>query len=399
MGRFIWFLIIFIFSVWLGLKIAQDPGYAVFAYQHWTVEMPLWFAIVAFIILVMILYGLLRFLDGIDFSLYRLKNWLKWRRKYKSYSKTNRGLLELIEGNWRGAEFYLLKGIPQSDAPLINYLGAAKAAHEQQAYDRRDGYLRKAHDLAPQAEIATGLTQAQLLLDQGQLEQSLATLDQLRTLAPKQGLVLKLLEKLYIRLGDWQSLIKLLPSLKKARLINEAQFQQFEKNTYLELLRHAMHKNMGLQSIRELWESIPKKYQHDPLLIYYYAKLMLLYPEAGGEVPQLITKALKKEWNKDLIRLYGMIQSEDPKRQLAQAEIWHKQYGEQAVLLLTLGRLCMNNQLWGKAKNYLESSLKLEPAVETYLAYGTLLEKLGDVPLSVQAYRDGLILSVAQIKE
>ena len=123
MWKFFWFLIILIFSVWLGLKVSEDPGYAVFAYRHWSVEMPLWFAVVAFFVLLFLLYGVLRFFDGIDFTIYRLKNWLRWRQKYKSYSKTNRGLIELIEGHWRSAEYYLLEGVPQSDAPLV-YLAA-----------------------------------------------------------------------------------------------------------------------------------------------------------------------------------------------------------------------------------------------------------------------------------
>jgi HemY protein len=138
MWRFFWFLVLLILSVWLGLKISQDPGYALFTYRHWSMEMPLWFALVAFFIFLFLFYGILRFFDSIDFSIYRFKNWLRWRRKYKSYSKTNRGLIELIEGHWKSAEYCLMEGIEQSDAPLINYLAAAKAAQEQQAYDRRD---------------------------------------------------------------------------------------------------------------------------------------------------------------------------------------------------------------------------------------------------------------------
>ena len=44
MKRLIIYLIILVAAVWLGLKIAEDPGYALFAYQRWTVEMPLWLA-------------------------------------------------------------------------------------------------------------------------------------------------------------------------------------------------------------------------------------------------------------------------------------------------------------------------------------------------------------------
>lgn len=395
MRRFFWILIILILSVWLGLKIAEDPGYALFAYRQWTMEMPLWFAGIAFIVILFLFYAVLRFFDSIDFSLYRWKNWLRWRRKYKSYSKTNRGLIELIEGHWRTAEFYLLEGVAQSDAPLINYLAAAKAAHEQGAFDRRDSYLRKGHDLAPQADIAIGLTQAQLQFEQGQLEQSLATLDHLRHVAPKHAFVLKLLEKVYVRLSDWTALLKLLPYLRKAKIITDEQLHQFEENTYLELLRSAGNKREGLPAILQVWEAVPKKLQKNPALIYAYAKLLLPYPDTANEIEELINKVLKRTWHKGLAKLYGLVQASDAKKQLAYAEGWLKQYGNQAVLFLTLGRLAIRCQLWGKARNYFEESLKLEASPDAYVEYGKLLEQLGEIAAAAQNYRDGLVL-VAQ---
>lgn len=392
MRRYFWILLILIVSVWIGLKISRDPGYALFAYGHWTVEMPLWFTVVAMIVFLLLVYIIMRFIDGIDFSLYRWKNWLRWRRKYKSYSKTNRGLIELIEGHWKSAENYLLEGVQQSDAPLINYLAAAKAAHEQGAFDRRDAFLRKAHHLAPQAEVAIGLTQAQLQYDQGQLEQSLATLDHLRAVAPKHGFVLKLLEKVYTRLADWQGLIKLLPYLRKAKLINDDQMEKFEINMYQELLLNTANRQEGLTAIQNVWQTIPKKLQHKPQLIYTYAKILLPYPEKANELEVLLNKTLKKTWDKDLVKLYGLLTTSDPKKQLIHAENWEKHYGKQATLLLTLGRLCERCQLWGKAKSYFEDSLALEANPETYIEYGKLLEHLGETELAIENYRDGLVL-------
>src|SRR3990167_598109 len=217
MRRFIWILLLLILSVWIGLKIAADPGLALFSYRQWSVEMPLWFAAVGLIVFLLILYSILRFFDGVGSLWQRFENWLRFRRKNKSYSKTNRGLRELVEENWRASEMYLMDGIPQSDAPLINYLAAAKAAQAQCAYDRRDAYLKKAYEIAPQSEIVIGLTQAKLQLEQGQLEQALATLDHLCSIAPRHPAVLKLLERVYIHLGDWKSLLKLIPVLRKAQ--------------------------------------------------------------------------------------------------------------------------------------------------------------------------------------
>lgn len=391
MRRFVMFIVIFILSVWLGLRVAKDPGLVLVTWNHWSVEMPLWFAVVAFIAVMVALYFIVRLIDGVDNSFYRWRNWLRWRRKNKAYSKTNRGLLELIEGRWRHAENDLLEGIDQSDAPLINYLAAAKAAHERRAYDKRDMYLHQAHDLAPQADMAIGLTQAQLQFDQGQLEQALATLNHLRALSPLQPVVLKLLEKVYVRLADWRNLLKLLPSLRKAKIFTLEQMDLLEQKIYQELLNAAANKPDGLKNLRELWATLPRRMEKNPRVVSHYVHYLVCYPEAASEVEDLINRTVKKEWDTDLVKTYGEIKARDPKKQLAHAEKWLKLYPQQAVLFLTLGRLCLACQLWGKARSYFDESLKLAAIPETCMEYGRLFEQLGDMSSAAERYREGLL--------
>jgi len=394
MRRFIWTLIILIFSVWLGLQITKDPGYAFFAYKHWTVEMPLWFALLSFILLLLIVYSIARFFDRIDMSFYRFNGWLKWRRKNKSYNKTNRGLIEALEGNWINAEYYLRTGLLKSDAPLLNYLALAKSAHEQKAFDRRDTYLRKAHLAAPHADVAIGLTQAQLQLNQGQLEQALATLDHLRSIAPRHALVLKLLERVYVHLGDWRHLLELMPFLYKAKVVTRDELTRLEINAYTELLRSVNNRADHLTALKAIWKSIPKKLQTNSQLVYHYASQLTFYPECSTDIEECIYKTLKKSWDPALGRLYGTIVVPDAKIQLMHAENLLKRYDKQASLLLSLGKIAMRCQLWGKARGYFEESLQVEINQETYLEYGKLLEQLGDSSGAMNSYRDGLSIPV-----
>jgi len=390
MRRFIWLLLVLIISVWLGLQIAKDPGLAFFSYRQWSVEMPLWAALFSLIIVLFLFYLFGCLLSSIDSSFYRWGNWLRWRRKNQSYSKTNRGLIELIEGHWKKAENYLIAGIDQSDAPLINYLALAKAAHEQAAYDRRDTYLCKAHAVAAQAEVAIGLTQAQFQINQGQLEQALATLNHLRIIAPQHGLVLKLVERIYVHLADWQNLLKLLPCLYKAKVVTSEQFTLLEQKTYAELLKSTANYPEGLVSLQDIWHKMPRQLQKTPQLLGCYAQQLLRYPKQTGEVVELLDKSLKKSWNADLVKIYGLLDTADPVKQLTQAERWLIRYPSQALLFLTLGRLSVRCQLWGKACRYFEESLKLEKSAVTYLEYGKLFEQLGDSVSALQAYRSGL---------
>jgi HemY protein len=49
------------------------------------------------------------------------------------------------------------------------------------------------------------------------------------------------------------------------------------------------------------------------------------------------------------------------------------------ALLLTLGRLCRQQQLWGKARSYLEAALAIAPSRAAHVELAQLLEQLGRV--------------------
>jgi HemY protein len=76
---------------------------------------------------------------------------------------------------------------------------------------------------------------------------------------------------------------------------------------------------------------------------------------------------------------------------IQRAEAWQKERTEDADLLFTLGRLCLHQQLWGKAQAFLEQALKLaedEPLrIRTHRALARLHEQLGDADKAAEHYR------------
>ncbi len=387
MKRLIFFLVILFAAVFVGLKIAEDPGYVLFAYQHWTVEMPLWFAVSGFILILFGLYLLHHFFNSVDSSWTAWKVWLSMRRKHKAYNKTNRGLIELIEANWKTAENLFMEGVDQAEAPLINFLGAAKAAHERNAYDKQDVYLRKAYDISPQTHVAVGLIQAQFQLSQGKLEQALSTLNQLHHQAPKQKLVLKLLERVYVQLGDWKNLLKLIPILYKEKLITQEQMTLLEVKVYQELFV-ATVKVPTVNAVKDLWRTLSRTLQKNSTIVLSYVQQLSRFSEMQTEIEELIIAVLKHQWSPELVEKYGLLNT-NPVKQLKIAEGWLKQYGPQSMLFLTLARLSISCKIWGKAKQYFESSLKTAPIPAAYIEYGNLLVQLGEQNNALQVYREG----------
>ena len=388
MFRLIIWLLFLIASVWFGLNVMRHPGYLFIVYQPWMVQMPLWFALIATVFLLGLFYLLINSVDRFSFMIFRIKNWLRFRKEHKSYSKTQHGLSALIEGRWKKAERLLQHGVNQSIEPLINYLGAARAAQELGAFDRRDNYIRKAYETVPNADLAIGLTQAELFFEHQQIEQALATLTRLRKESPRHPRVLRLLEKVYVRLGDWESLKEMLPSMRKAKMLNAEQLEQFEKNLYCEMLRASSQKN--LDELKELWNSMPRYMRKNPDVVHQYV-LQLKRFNDYQEIEELIRKTLKSHWQDALVAMYGNLPFTDLNRQLVVVGAWLKTYGSKPETLLTLGKLCMRIQLWGKAKDYFEKCLALGPNPEASLSLAKLMEELGEQEEAKTLYRQGLL--------
>lgn len=396
MQRLLVTLLILVASVWIGAELARHPGYALFSYRQWVVEMPLWLAFIATVISFLLLHSfwrMARFIRNID---QHFGQWLRQRLSNKAHDKTHRGLLAIVEEHWSNAERHLLAGVSKAKHPALNYLSAAEAALAQKAYDRCETYLKKAHQAAPEAKVAIGLVQAKVQLEQGQLEQAQLTLVSLQQLSPYHPAVLKQLEKLYIRHRDWQSLLKLLPSLTKARALSSAQVEIFEKNLYAEILDEAARKNQSLHAVRELWKSMPKAIRLHPDILERYGKLLKGDKDSAEELEPLFRKRLNKEWNADLVKLYGQLHTSDPTYQLKLAEGWLKQYGNRAALLLTLGRLAKRCQLWGKARHYFEEELSMEKSSEAQFELAGLCEQLGEKSEALEHYKKGLALATGQ---
>jgi HemY protein len=75
---------------------------------------------------------------------------------------------------------------------------------------------------------------------------------------------------------------------------------------------------------------------------------------------------------------------------LSHAEKWLKDHGQDPVLLLTLGKLAIQAELWGKARVYVESAIRHGPSPEAYARLAQLLEQMGEQAKAQAAYRDGL---------
>lgn len=317
----------------------------------------------------------------------------KTRLAEKARDALSSGLIELAEGRFDKAEKLLLQQVKHSDNALLAYLAAARAAQQQGAHDRRDDYLRKAHSVTPTAEIAIGLTKAELQIAHSQYEQALATLTHLYQLSPRHAYVLKLLAKTYQRLSDWMKLSGLLNDIKKLDMLPADKMLSLEIETWCGLLSEKSALN-DYDKLTTQWSDVPHHLKVLPELVEHYGR-MLIKVGAAGKAEEVLRKYLNSSWQESIIVLYSSLDVMVDNKQLEAAETWLKEHQHNACLLLALGKMCTHLKLWGKARSYLEASLSVSPMPETYLHLAMLLEDHMKEPTVAQEnYRQGLHLLV-----
>lgn len=365
-------------------------GYVLISFRDYMVEM----SVPALVIVLVIGYWLLRLTLGVWRWPGRLGARLAERRQRGALKRLDNALLGMVEGDWRKGERLLTRGLKSKETPLINYLMAARAAQRQGSTARRDEWLQIAHQELPQAENAVLVTQAELQLDAGELERALATLRRLEEIAPGHPMGLALLARTYERLGEWQSLVGLLPRLGAAEL-DDAERTRLAASA----LEHywAGTPAGGAEGIAATWASLPASLKSMPQVLSVYA-LALARVGQGGDAEQVLRAALRRQWHGALVAAYGRVAADDPARQLRRAEGWLEQHPEDSELLLAAARLCIRTQLWGKARSYLESSLALHPSPDAYALYGELLAELGEQDRASEAYRSGLGLAAPGVE-
>jgi len=204
---------------------------------------------------------------------------------------------------------------------------------------------------------------------------------------------LKLQAGAFRGLGNWPELVALLPRLKKYKAFNATELAELELQAYTGLLRTA-----PAAELKAVWQSLPAEQRKRAALIECYGRLLL---EGGNdlEAEKVLSKAIKRQWDGRLVAQYGRIRGRDPQRRLKLAESWLSKHPEDASLMLCLGRLSLRNNLWGKAREYFETSHRLEPSAEACAELARLLFSLGERDKSAEYYREGLLLRETNLPE
>ncbi|AMB84189.1 heme biosynthesis protein HemY [Pseudomonas agarici] len=386
-------LLVIVAAGLLGFAISRHAGYVLIAYDSFRYESSLW-AFLAVLLVLWLVYRLVRFLVGLVTASSSAANpWSRRNRSRRVWLAIEQGQMDLAEGRWASAQKHLQRAAEAERQPLLYYLGAARAANEQGKYEECDSLLERALTRQPQAQLAIALSHAQLQVDRSDTEGALGTLQAMHELHPHSIQVLRQLQRLHQQRGDWSAVVRLLPELRKNKALAQGELIELERRAWGENLSLAARREedatAALQSLERAWQQLSSSQRQEPPLVLAYAEqLRRLGAEVQAE--EALYAALKRQYDSHLARLYGLLRGRDPARQLQTAEGWLKEHPADASLLLTLGRLCLQNSLWGKARDYLEGSLRVQRNPEACAELARLLARLGDTERSNLLFQEGL---------
>ena len=106
----------------------------------------------------------------------------------------------------------------------------------------------------------------------------------------------------------------------------------------------------------------------------------------NDQVAKLTESTLNKNFSDELLEIWQQLNI-DGQDKIKTAEKWLRKNHENANLLQTLGHLCLQQKLWGKAKDYLQQSSDLLTQSKTYKLLAQYYDAVGEPDNALQAYQ------------
>ena len=190
---------------------------------------------------------------------------------------------------------------------------------------------------------------------------------------------------------NWPEVLRLVRTLDKRRALHPALSKRLREISYESLLGEGAH---DAETVRRVWSEVPADERVQPSVA---ARAAAAFNACGlhEEARAIAEDALRNNWDERVLRAWrdaaGQPGSPALLAQIERCEGWLRSRPNDAELALTLGSLCLQQKLWGKAQRYLEQALSdvrdTRVARESHLKLAQMHEALGQDELAGVHYR------------
>ncbi len=384
----LWLLALFALAVGVSLALGYNEGYVLIILPPWRAELSLNLFVVVVIGSFLLGHVLLRMVS----HTLRLPRAVREFRERKRQEKGVRALREAVQQLFEGRYGHALKNAALSyaaqEAPALSALVAARAAHFLRDGRREEEWLKRAAEHDAQAHAARLMTEAELHVDARRFDEALAALDALQEGGGRHIAALRLALRVHRGLGRWDDVLKVARQLEKHRALTQDAAVPLKQRAHLENLRG---REGDARALVAYWEAVPAEERRVSRLAAAAARALIAAGD-GARAQRIIEQQVEAEWDSELAGLYAECRGGDTLGRIARAEKWLEKHPEDARLLLALGRLCREQQLWGKAQSYFEASLAIQSSQDAHVELAALFAQLGRSEESNQAYRSAAAL-------
>ena len=382
MKYLLWILGLFAAAALLA-TMSHSPAYFQLVYPPYRIEV----SFTLFFVLLLLAFTVGYVLVRLTLAALSLPSQVKEFRRKRAQSRERKLLDQMIsaffEGRYAEAEKAAARAIDMGESSALPSIIAARSAHEQRQFKKRDAYLAAAEGKKTGDSTMRLIAYTKFMLDNHDPHAALEALQELRdsgVTGHPGALTLEL--KAQQQAGNWDNVLRVLEQLEKRASIDGPEAAQFRLEAWLGKIRQ----QQDLAGLTACLKNIPADIRRHNKIAATAARALMQHG-GGALAHQMLADSLNAQWDGDLVALYGDCQSGDMLKQIEQAEKWLNVHKQEAGLLLALGKLCMHQKLWGKAQNYLEASVSLAPGPAAYDALGQLAERMGKPEQAAKYYR------------
>ena len=372
MRGLLWLFVLAALAVALSLALRGNGGYALFVLPSWRVEISLNFLA----LLVTVGFALGYLLVRTVWHILRLPSHVRafrGRRRADAVHAATLGAIQaLFEGRFVRAEKLASKAIDLGAAPGLAGLLAARAAQRLRDFGRRDQWLERSKQGDGEWRVAQAMTKAEFLLDERRFDEARSVLSDLHAQGPRHVAALFLMLRAEQGMSNWEEVLRTANALEKHGAMPAEALDSVRTTAHIALLTSRPDR----EGLARQWDSTPRSERVRPRIAAAAARAFMQLGDCR-RAHRIIEEALERSWDGTLALLYGECADKDALERLERAEEWLKDRPAEAELLLTLGRLCVQRELWGKAQSYLEASLATQPTQAAHIALAKLYEQLG----------------------
>ena len=313
----------------------------------------------------------------------RVRSHREQRYKDRALNAFREATVALAEGRFARAEKQSRLALHLPEQGGAASLIAARACHGLRALDRRDQWIER-------CAVEFGLKdQALLLAADCAIEDkdgaaALAALNQLQPRTARQVHALRLrLSALEIE-QQWQALLPVLAQLERRQMVAAPAAVALRLRAWRSLFSQTAS---DLAATKSLWRQIGRELAYESPI----AEVAIEAFRRGGDnsaAADIADRVLKKRYSGTVVDQYAALDTIAARDKLQTMEQWLKRWGPESSLLAALGRVCSEQQLWGKAEAYLRESMAKDDAPSTRLALARLLEQTERSQEAAGLYRE-----------